>query len=210
MLYSAPTPTAVTKKLPNLKWFLLLSCAITMLLAACSTQANRLPQSPVEAVRQMIPRNARKSRIFGTSTAPSGETAVIFEYRQPQTGNQSRDEYILGFSLVSWGADSGWQANHTFLSGRDLVGDLETPIAYEVYQDGFTAVYGPLGSPQVRFVEAAFANGEKIRQQIDADYFLIFSPLKVDVCELVFYSQGEEILERKSPPRQREYSDTCP
>lgn len=161
----------------------------------------------MEVVRQSIPRDAYAVKIFGTGAAPNGDTAVIYEYRQPQSANRSQEHYILGLSLVSWTADSGWQANHTSLSGRDLVIELETPITYEVYQDGFTAVYGPVDKSQTTSVEAVFSTGQKTQQQIIDDYFLIFSPQPVDVCELVFYGKGEEVLERKSPSRQRDYSD---
>jgi hypothetical protein len=178
------------------------------LLVACT--GDRLVLSPEQVVARSIPRDAQQFQLLAQGVTPEREIAVVYSYRIPTPAEPWPEDYTLGYKIfkrVGWGR---WEDTWTSEGSTPTMIQVPFPIQYNVFQNGYTAVYGPLQSPRIQSVEAVFSNGEAVRQDFEGTGFLIFWEEKVDVCELRFYDSQGGLLESKVLSERHEGSNECP
>ncbi|KAA3647683.1 MAG: hypothetical protein DWQ07_01485 [Chloroflexi bacterium] len=157
-----------------------------------------------------MPANAWDVRILGQQVTPDGKQAVVYLYSIPDQQFSWMKENIVGYSIVERVDWLFWRTGSTYSIGASLPRKLDAYPDYGIFQDGYTAVYGPMDEAEVQAVEVDFADGATQREERPADYFLFFSPSGMDVCALRFLGGDDELISEVYISPLSEYGDECP
>jgi hypothetical protein len=194
----------------SLSLSLLLIFTLTLALAACSTagfQALLLysfsPESAVAHKYLSNSRNIESFHMLGTRKTPDGKMGSVYTFSRS-------GEYGVGYAVSEKIDPFQWRvvATNDYKSASPPKKSM--PVDYQVYQDGYTALFGPVFSKDVVSVEANFSDGEAVQDRVAGGYFLVFSSRQADVCYMKVVGSGDQILFQKTFSKRFIESDECP
>lgn len=192
--------------------------AMALALSACSAilhdamQGSRQPAlTPEQAILRSIPSSARDVRILVSSPAPDGATALVYSYSiLEQVGERTQKYNVLGFGTADLNEQGSWSLTSSRSTGIPSPNTFDVYPSHDIYQSGYTAVYGLVQEEQAAQVQVTFSSGETVSQAVDGGYFLVFSVEPLDVCALSYLDARGNLIERDELNRDFEESDTCP
>lgn len=103
-----------------------------------------------------------------------------------------------------------WERIWTTSGASEHFVGIQLPYEYRVFQNGHTAFSGQINANDITAIEVNFSNDEKVRKNVQNGFFLIFSAAGADICELLFFSAENQIVDEKSLNRNRSESNECP
>jgi len=183
---------------------------LTLVLAACSAagiQAQLLYSfSPESAVAHQYLSNKGKVEAFhmlGTRKTPDGKMGSVYTFSRS-------GDYGVGYAVSEKIDPLQWMVVATNDYESPLPPKKTMPVDYQVYQDSYTALFGPVFSKDVVSVEANFSDGEAVQYLVTGGYFLLFSSRQTDVCSMKVIGSGNQILFQKTFSKRFMESNECP
>lgn len=183
---------------------------LTLVLAACSPagiQTQLLysfsPESAVAHTYLSNRGNVEAFHILGTRKTPDGRMGSVYTFSRS-------GDYGVGYAVSKKIDPFQWMVVATNDYESPSPPKKSMPVDYEVYQDSYTALFGPVFSTDVVSVEADFSDGEAVQDLVVGGYFLLFSSRQADVCSMKVVGSGDQILFQKTFSRRFIESDECP
>jgi hypothetical protein len=187
-------------------WIILL----ILLFAACSISSLQTELfytfSPEKAVTHQVlsrSKNIEAFDLLGTQNTPDGKMGSVYTYSH--SGG-----YVVGYAVSEKVDPFQWRVVSSNDYESPSMPKKSMPVDYQVYQDGYTALFGPVFSKDVVSVEANFSDGEAVLDQVAGGYFLIYSSRPTDVCAMKVVGNGDQVLFQKTFSNRYVESDECP
>jgi hypothetical protein len=178
-------------------------------LAGCFGLGSGRLTTPVEAAVEALPRDAREFKGYGVETAPNGNVGVVYSYRLPVRDNPGWVEHVFVYVEVERKNLFEWERVHTCYAPTERLTGVVLPYEYRMNQNGCSVLFGQIYSQEIKAVEVRFSNGESVKKSTQNDFFLIFIPDEVDVCELRLLGEEDLILDEKSTDRGLPWRFQC-
>lgn len=141
--------------------------------------------------------------MLGTRKTPDGKMGSVYTFSRS-------GDYGVGYAVSEKIDPLQWMVVATNDYESPLPPKKTMPVDYQVYQDSYTALFGPVFSKDVVSVEANFSDGEAVQYLVTGGYFLLFSSRQTDVCSMKVIGSGNQILFQKTFSKRFMESNECP